>query len=196
MSQKEKGISGPRFLFIAFSVFLAMIGIGLTTLPNEVALAKLQNMPDVFKQIVTWISFVVVIGSLYNLVVFTGILDIPLWHFGQWLRRARNDSHAILFVACYILAAVPVLVTIFTKSTFWLFEMLIAIPTGHIVALTMVTLVVGSVGTRSLDHLKRQIEAEDNDSHAILVSGLYLVFFTITVATVIATINSVVIGGA
>ena len=168
-----KGMSGTAFLVLWFVILAFIFGIGTVFIPpSGVVVARTFGKLEGYAGELA-IKFLIVslIALFQTYLLFTHVLDAPLSRLKERFARSHNDSHAYLLVGIVGAGIAAVTMSNGASLAEYFYQLCTRAAIGYAVATILTIFLARLFGVRSMDEFRDWIDAEDNDSYAILVSG-------------------------
>ena len=180
----SKGISGKRYLLlwtILMVVIFAAAQIFLA--PKAVVTKTFEVIPGWIGEYLIRMIFIGVLVLARAYITFTHVLDTPLKQLKAKFEKSRNDSHAIVLIGLAILAYILITAVKGVGFTQYLYIVMTRGALGEIVG-DVITILVARFcfGIHSMDEFRDWVDAEDNNSHAILVMGIKIISLAVALA--------------
>ncbi len=170
----SKGISGRKFLVAEFVFLVLVFAGGLAFLAPSIQVINntLDGIGHYLFEVGIKFVLVIAITLVQAYVVFTHVLDTPLTELRQKFNKSRNDSHAYVLVGIIGGAVVALTMARGVNLNQYVYQLCTRAAVGYGIATIAAGLTAGCFGVKSMDDFRDWIDTEDNDSYAILLSGV------------------------
>jgi hypothetical protein len=117
----------------------------------------------------------IVISFLEIWVVFRHVLDTKLTQLTSKLKDHHNDSYAIIIFG--LVTSVVIMLTAVGDTTiqYLLYQILTRGTVGYAIATVFTVIFAKIFGMKSMDELRYWVNEKDNNSYAIIISGILIV---------------------
>ena len=189
MKTNSVGISGKMFFTIKFIGMALIFAVGQYFLSSNAAQVnkslEFYFGSSLWSELINKILIVGIYTAVMTFILFTQVLDTPLWRtkrtpkdaltFGEQIRLPHNGSYMILFVG--ILLSGVAFIAMLRGANFH--DFMYAVTTrgalGELIGDLLTILVTRFIfKVKSLDEFKGWVNEKFNDDHAELVRGLKL----------------------
>ena len=170
----QKGVSGFQFLGVMAGFLTVFFCLGLFLAPDTVKAQLASDMGSYLLKLLVKIIILTIWSGAVMWVIFYHVLDTTFAELREYLEQVHNDSHAI--IAGAIILAGGLIIGLSQGVTVNAFAYTVLTKGSVGVAIATIFTIVGAwrFGVRSMDGFRDWIGAESNDSHAILVSSMWL----------------------
>lgn len=172
------------FLCLELAFLTVVFIIGLVFLAPDAAVVgqTFVGIGQYLSELAVKTSLAIVLTLIQSSLFLKFCLNIPLSDLKQRFQISRNDSHAYFIVGIAGSVVASLILARGVNIHQYLYCLCTKMPVGYFISVIITAAVARSFGVKSTSEFRQWVDQEDNDSYAILISGILVLSMVLAMA--------------